>query len=102
MHEQDIYSVVAKQCNIFCTFSSVQCHFIKIGPKLEEIILGLWGKQNSFNNLRKDAKFVTDWVDSLLNTLRASCNISHNGLIHNALNNIWALLGMVMFSCGSK
>ena len=34
-----------------------------------------------FNNLLKDVKFGTDWVD-LYNTLRALYNIFHNGLIH--------------------
>ena len=29
-------------------------------------------------------------------------NIFRNGLIHKSLNNIWASLGMVRFSCGSK
>ena len=42
-------------------------------------------------------KLGTDWVDSLLNTLRALYNIFHNGNMHKSLNNIWASLGMVIF-----
>ena len=52
---------------------------------------------NPINNFGKYVKFDTDWVDALLNTLRALYNIFHNGLIHKSLNHIWASLGMVMF-----
>ena len=71
---------------------------------LRDMTLAPFRKWNSFNNFRKDMKSGTDWVDSLLDTLQAlyMYNIFHNSLIHKLLNNIWASLGMIIFSCGSK
>ena len=66
------------------------------------MILAPFRKGNSFNDFRKYVKFDTDWVDSLLNTLWALYNTFHNGLIHKPLNNIWASLYKVMFSCESN
>ena len=43
----------------------------KWGPKLREIVLFLFRKQNSFNNWRKDGKFGIDLVDAMPNTLQA-------------------------------
>ena len=37
-----------------------------IWPKIKEIILAIFRKQNAFNNLRKDGKFDTDLVDAML------------------------------------
>ena len=47
-------------------------------------------------------KFGRDGVDSLLNKLWALYNIFHNGLIPKSLINVWASLGIIMFSLGSK
>ena len=65
-------------------------------------MLATFRKRDSFNNFRNDVTFGIDQVDSLFNTLRALYSIFHNGLIHKSFNNIWASLGMVMFSRGSK
>ena len=66
------------------------------------MVLAPFRKWNSFNDFRKDVKFGTDYVDSLLNTLWALYNIFHNGLIYKSLNNSWASLGIVIFSHGTK
>ena len=80
----------------FCGFANVFRHLSDSrGVKLREMILAPFRKW-------KDVKCGTDYIHSLLNTLRAFYNIFHNAFIHNSLNNIWASLSKVMFSCGSK
>ena len=43
-----------------------------IGPKIERNDTCSFRKQNVFNNVKKDGKFGTDLVDSMLNTAQAS------------------------------
>ena len=85
-----------------CGFTNVFRNLCDRVLKFKWMLLAPFRKWNSFNNFRKDVKFGTYWVLSLLNTLPALYNIFHNGLIHTTLNNTWALLGMVMFSCECK
>ena len=60
------------------------------------MILASLRKQNTFNNLRKDGKFSSALVNSMLNTLRALANIFHNCLMSKLLNNTCSSLGMLM------
>ena len=61
---------------------------------MKEMILAPFRKWNSFNNLRKDVKFGTGWVDSLLKKLQALFIIFRNGLMHKSLSNTWDSVDM--------
>ena len=87
----------------YCGFTNVFRYLSdSMGLKFREMILVPIRKQNPLNNFRNDLTFGTDQVDSLLNTPRTFNNVFHIGLIHKSLNNMWASLGMVMYSCGSN
>ena len=58
--------------------------FIKIGPKIG---INDYQKQNPFNNLRKNSKFATDLVNSMLKTMQTSDNIYHKiDMDHNIMD----------------
>ena len=69
---------------------------------MREMILAPSRKKKSFNNLMKGMKFGSDRVDLLLNILQVSYSIFHDGPRHKSLNNSWASLDIIIFSCRCK